>query len=116
MPYDEILYSTKGPVGYLTLNNPEKINALSKNMISEIIHAFEEIAKDESIKVLVIRGAGKHFCAGHYLPEMIDEGVKEYKFIFDQCSKMMQMVHEIPQPMIDQIQDIATTAGCQLVA
>jgi enoyl-CoA hydratase/carnithine racemase len=116
MPYDEILYSTTGPVGYLTLNNPEKINALSKNMIDEIIHALDAIAEDESIKVLVIRGAGEHFCAGHYLEEMIDKGVKEYKFIFDQCSKMMQMIHEIPQPVIAQVQGIATAAGCQLVA
>ena len=89
MSYEEILYATKGPVGYLTLNNPEKVNALSKNMIGEMIHALDEIAEDESIKVLAIRGSGKHFCAGHYLAEMIDEGVKEYKFIFDQCSKMM---------------------------
>ena len=116
MAYDEIIYSTKGPVGYLTLNNPEKINALSKNMIGEIIHALDAIAEDESIKVLVIRGAGEHFCAGHYLMEMIDKGVKEYKFIFDQCSKMMQMIHEIPQPVIAQVQGIATAAGCQLVA
>ena len=116
MPYEEILYSIKGPVGYLTLNNPEKINALSKAMIGEIIYALDEIAGDESIKVLVIRGAGKHFCAGHDLSEMIYNGVKEYKYIFDQCSKMMQMIHEIPQPVIAQVQGIATAAGCQLVA
>ena len=116
MSYEKILYATKGPVGYLTLNNPEKVNILSKNMVGEIIHALDEIAEDESIKVLVIRGSGKHFCAGHYLAEMIDEGVKEYKFIFDQCCKMMQMIHEIPQPVIAQVQGIATAEGCQLVA
>ena len=53
MPYEEILYSTKGPVGYLTLNNPGKINALSKNMIGEIIHALNDISEDESIIVAV---------------------------------------------------------------
>jgi len=116
MLYDEIMFFTKGPVGYLTLNNPEKINALSKTMIGEIIHVLDAIDQDESIKVLVIRGAGKHFCAGHYLAEMINEGVKEYKYIFDQCSKMMQMIHEIPQPVIAQVQGIASAAGCQLVA
>ena len=116
MPYEEILYSAKGPIGYLTLNNPKKINALSKNMIGEIIHALDDIAEDESIKVLVIRGAGNHFCAGHRITELIDEGVKEYKFLFDQCAKMMQMIHEIPQPVIAQVQGIATAAGCQLVA
>lgn len=116
MPYDQILYDTKGSVGYLTLNNPPKNNALSKIMIGEIIHVLGEISEDESIKVLVIRAAGKHFCAGHNLVEMIDEGVKEYKVIFDQCTRMMQMIHEIPQPVVAQVQGIATAAGCQLVA
>ena len=116
MSYEEILYSVKGPVGFLTLNNPAKINALSRTMIAEIIQVLDEVALDESIKVLVIRAAGKHFCAGHNLSEMINEGVKEYKFIFDQCSRMMEMIHEIPQPVIAQVQGIATAAGCQLVA
>ena len=116
MPYDEILYDTTGAVGYLTLNNPQKVNALSKNMIAEIIHALGEISEDESVKVVVIRAAGKNFCAGHNLAEMTDQGVKEYKFIFDQCTRMMQMIHEIPQPVIAQVQGIATAAGCQLVA
>ena len=116
MTYEEILYSTRGPVGFLTLNNPQKINALSKIMIGEIIHALDSIAQDESIKVLVIQAAGKHFSAGHNLTELVDGGVKEYKHIFDQCTRMMQMIHEIPQPVIAQVQGVATAAGCQLVA
>ena len=116
MAYEEILYSTKGAVGYLTLNNPKKINALSKLMIREIIHALDTVAADEGINVLVIRAAGNHFCAGHYMAEMVDGGVREYKFIFDQCTKMMEMIHEIPQPVIAQVQGIATAAGCQLAA
>ena len=116
MAYEEILYSTHGPVGYLTLNNPQKINALSITMIGEIIHALNDIALDESIRVLVIRAAGKHFCAGHNLSEIVNGGLKEYKFVFDQCTRMMQMIHEIPQPVIAQVQGIATAAGCQLVA
>jgi enoyl-CoA hydratase/carnithine racemase len=116
MAYEEILYTTIGAVGYLTLNNPKKVNALSKRMISEIIHLLEAVALDESIKVLVIRAAGNHFCAGHDLAEMVDGGVKEYKIIFDRCARMMQMIHELPQPVIAQVQGIATAAGCQLVA
>ena len=116
MAYEEILYCTKGPIGILSLNNPKKINALSKRMIAEIIEVLGIIAQDEAIRVLIIRAAGKHFCAGHYLKEMINKDVKEYKFIFDQCAKMMQMIHEIPQPVIAQVRGIATAAGCQLVA
>ena len=116
MAYSEVLYATKGPLGILTLNNPKKINALSRQMIGEIMEVLQTAAEDESIKVIIIRAAGKHFCAGHYLQEMVGQGVKEYKFIFDQCTRMMQMIHEIPQPVIAQVHGIATAAGCQLVA
>jgi len=116
MAFEEILYTTDGAIGCLTLNNPKKINALSKRMIAEIIHVLDEVALDESIKVLIIRAAGNHFCAGHDLAEMVDGGVKEYKFVFDQCTRMMQMIHEMPQPVIAQVQGVATAAGCQLVA
>ena len=116
MNYEEILFSTKGPVGYLTLNNPSKVNALSKKMISEMIHLLTTLSIDESIKIIVIRATGRHFCAGHDLSEMLGQGVKKYKFIFDQCSQMMRLIHAIPQPIIAQVQGVATAAGCQLVA
>ena len=116
MDYEEILFSAEGPVGYLTLNNPSKINALSKKMIGEMIHLLTAVSLDESIKVIVIRATGKHFCAGHDLSEMRGQGLKEYKFIFDRCTQMMQMIHTIPQPVIAQVQGVATAAGCQLVA
>ena len=82
MPYEEILYAAKGPIGLLTLNQPDKINALSKKMIAETIDALDKVARDESVKVLIIRAAGKHFCAGHDLEEMVEDDLKEYKFIF----------------------------------
>ena len=116
MAHEEILYTVKGPIGILTLNNPKKINALSRQMVTEISDTLHSVSEDESIKVVIIRAAGKHFCAGHYLKEMVGNGIKEYKSIFDQCTKMMQLIHEIPQPVIAQVQGIATAAGCQLVA
>ncbi len=116
MAHEEVLYAGKGPLGILTLNNPKKINALSRQMIGEIMDVLTAVAEDESVKVIIIRAAGKHFCAGHYLKEMVGNGVKEYKFIFDQCTRMMQMIHDIPQPVIAQVHGIATAAGCQLVA
>lgn len=116
MAHTQVLFATKGPLGILTLNNPKKINVLSRQMIGEIMEVLQTVAEDESIKVIIIRAAGKHFCAGHYLQEMVGQGVKEYKFIFDQCTRMMQMIHDLPQPVIAQIHGIATAAGCQLVA
>jgi enoyl-CoA hydratase/carnithine racemase len=116
MAYQEIIFATDGPIAILTLNSPKTINALSKRMIAEMIDALTSLAADETIKVIIIRAAGNNFCAGHNLSEMVDGGAKEYKFIFDQCTKMMQLIHDIPQPVIAQVQGIATAAGCQLAA
>jgi len=116
MNFDEILYSTDGAIGTLKLNNPDKANALSIKMTGEMMAALRSVAADEAIKVLIIKAAGKHFCAGHYLKEMVGQGVRTGKEIFDQCTRMMQMLHEIPQPVIAQVQGVATAAGCQLVA
>lgn len=114
--YEEILYETDGAVGFLTLNNPHKINALSSRMISEITAALGMVAADEAIKVLILRAAGKHFCAGHDMAEMVGGGIREYQQIFDRCTRMMRLIHKLPQPVIAQVQGIATAAGCQLVA
>ena len=116
MNYEKIRFSVKDAIACLTLANPEKINALSGQMIREIIDALTAVAEDESVKVVIIRAEGKNFCAGHYLPELQNGGVKEYKKIFDDCTKMMHLIHEIPQPVIGQVQGIATAAGCQLAA
>ncbi len=116
MAYEEIRFATDGPIGILTLNNPTKVNALSKRMIREMIDVLTSVGSDEAIKVLILNAEGKHFCAGHYMAEMVDEGVKEYQSIFEQCKQMMQLIHSIPQPVIAQVQGIATAAGCQLVA
>lgn len=116
MTYNEILFSTKGEIATITLNNPTKINALSIQMVSELSHCLTNLSENVDIKVLIIRAEGKHFCAGHYLKEMTDQGIKEYKSIFDKCTDMMKLIHELPQPVIAQVQGIATAGGCQLAA
>lgn len=116
MTYKEIRFSIDAPIARLTLANPGKINALSSTMIGEMIDALNCIAEDESIKVVILAAEGKNFCAGHNLPEMVDAGVRDVKRIFDECTRMMQLIHTIPQPVIGQVQGIATAAGCQLAA
>jgi enoyl-CoA hydratase/carnithine racemase len=116
MTYEEIIFTKEGPIAFLTLNQPKKINALSEKMISEMIHALTGVSSDEDIKVVVIRAEGKHFCAGHDLSEMVGRGVKAGKVIFDRCTVMMQILHTMPQPVIAQVQGVATAAGCQLAA
>jgi enoyl-CoA hydratase/carnithine racemase len=116
MDYTQITFDREDTIGTLTLDNAGKINALSIRMIEEISHLLNRVADDDTLKVLILKAAGKHFCAGHYLAEMVGAGVKAYKQVFDRCSRMMMMLHEIPQVVIAQVQGIATAAGCQLAA
>jgi enoyl-CoA hydratase/carnithine racemase len=116
-PYRFIRAETAGDgVTVLTLNRPEKRNALSLDVMRELIAAFEAIGADRSVKVVVLRGAGPAFSAGHDLREMLERSVAEYRTVFDTCVQLMEKIQAIPQPVIAQIAGIATAAGCQLVA
>jgi enoyl-CoA hydratase/carnithine racemase len=116
MEFQDILLEKQDAIATITLNSPKTMNALSRRMIGEIIQALEHIRNDRSFKVLIIKANGKHFCSGHNLMEMVNGDRSEYKFIFEQCSRMMQLVHQIPQIAIAQVHGVATAAGCQLVA
>ena len=116
MAYEQIKFETDGPIASLTLNNPSRINALSTVMIREMTDALTSVAADESVAVVIVKAAGKHFCAGHDLAEMTTSSVKANKEIFERCTAMMRLLHQLPQPVIAQVQGIATAAGCQLVA
>jgi enoyl-CoA hydratase/carnithine racemase len=114
--YEEIQYEADGAVGILTLNSPAKANALSSRMITEITDLLGTLAQDEAVKVLILRAAGNHFCAGHDLNEMVGGGIRDYQRIFERCTRMMRCIHALPQPVIAQVQGTATAAGCQLAA
>lgn len=114
--YEEITYEKQDAIGVLALNNPRRVNALSTRMVAEITDTLHSIAADEAIKVVILRAEGNHFCAGHDLNEMVGGGIRDYQRIFDRCTRMMRLIHELPQPVIAQVQGIATAAGCQLAA
>jgi enoyl-CoA hydratase/carnithine racemase len=116
MEYKDIIIDSRGQIGSITLNSPKTFNALSKNLIGETISALEILGADTSLKVIIVKANGKHFCSGHNLTEMINGSDSEYRFIFDQCTRMMTMIHRIPQIVIAQVHGVATAAGCQLVA
>jgi enoyl-CoA hydratase/carnithine racemase len=106
-----------GGVVTLTLNRPAQFNSLSQSLLTELEAAIDAIAADESARVIVIAGAGKAFCAGHDLKEMRANPAKEFhQSLFEQCSRMMIRLTQIPQPVIARVHGIATAAGCQLVA
>lgn len=106
----------------ITLNAPARLNALSDAMISTLHTGLDNIANDPTVKVVIIKGAGKAFCAGHDLKEMqakrtnSDGGAAAFKDLFDKCASMMVRIQSLPQPVIAQVHGIATAAGCQLVA
>jgi enoyl-CoA hydratase/carnithine racemase len=114
-------------VARLELNTPKSINALSESMLADLSDALAQIKEDRSIKVVILATSGDHFCAGHNLKEMSnhrnkddggeDDGGHDYFIrLFASCSKMMQQIVTLPQPVIAEVKGIATAAGCQLVA
>ena len=107
---------TRGVVT-LTLNRPQAFNALSEAMLAALQRVLDVIAKDESVRVIVLAAEGKAFCAGHDLKEMRKKpSLDYYERLFAQCSQMMLSVQRLPVPVIARVQGIATAAGCQLVA
>ena len=111
-----LLLSPLGPVRTLTLNRPERRNALSVECMEELIAALDGIATDATARVVVLAAAGKVFCSGHDLSEMIDRRTEDYRRIFDVCTQLMRKLQSIPQPVIARVHGLATAAGCQLVA
>jgi enoyl-CoA hydratase/carnithine racemase len=112
-----LLKEESGGVVTLKLNRPSQFNALSQELLVELQTALDEIASDESARVVVIAGAGKAFCAGHDLKEMRANPAESFqRSLFEQCSRMMIALTEMPQPVIARVHGIATAAGCQLVA
>lgn len=115
---DAVLTSRDGRgVVTLTMNRPANFNALSEEMLRALQQALDRLAADDSARVVVLAAAGKAFCPGHNLKEMIEKpSLAYYQGLFEQCSRMMLSILTLPVPVIARVQGIATAAGCQLVA
>jgi enoyl-CoA hydratase/carnithine racemase len=113
-----VLSTRERGVATLTLNRPERFNPLSSAMISALQAELDAIAEDRSVRVVVLAAKGKGFCAGHDLKEMrAHAGDKTWqRQLFDECSRMMVALTQMPQPVIARVHAIATAAGCQLVS
>jgi enoyl-CoA hydratase/carnithine racemase len=105
-----------GAVATLTLNRPRQRNALSLQLMHEVLTLLGELRSDSAVRVVVLSGAGPAFCAGHDLGEMVGRDLDHYRETFALCSRMMSAIHELPQPVIARVHGVATAAGCQLVA
>jgi enoyl-CoA hydratase/carnithine racemase len=114
-PY--VLREDRNGVATLTLNRGDRMNPLSSAMLSALQAELDRLGDDAAARVVVIAGAGKHFCAGHDLREMRAHPDKAWqKALFEQCSKMMLSLVHLPQPVIARVQGVAVAAGCQLVS
>ena len=116
---EPLLLRSQDPRGVitLTLNRPQAFNSLSEAMLESLQLELDTIARDPAARLLVIKAAGKAFCAGHDLKEMrASPSTDYYETLFTQCGKMMMSLQALPVPVIAQVQGIATAAGCQLVA
>jgi enoyl-CoA hydratase/carnithine racemase len=112
-----ILETRRGGIAVLTMNRPGQYNALSAEMLAALHAALDALAEDSSVRVVVLGGAGKAFCAGHDLKQLrANRSLDYYQRLFDDCSRLMMRIQTLPQPVIARVHGIATAAGCQLVA
>ena len=116
MKYRDIQFAMEDGVGFITLNRPGKRNALSLNLMAEMIDLLRSIKKNHEVRVVILKAEGSVFSAGHDLSEMLEGDVVSYRTAFDACTEMMEAIRDLPQPVIAQVQGMATAAGCQLVA
>jgi enoyl-CoA hydratase/carnithine racemase len=111
-----VIVSDGGPAARVTLNRPDKRNALSLALMDELIRVLQGLRARSDVRAVVVEGAGVAFSAGHDLSEMVGRDLPFYQRLFDSCTELMETIHRLPQPVIAKVHGIATAAGCQLVA
>ncbi len=112
-----LLREDRDGIATLTMNRPQARNALSMGLMGELLEGLSALARDASIKVVILAGAGPGFCAGHDLRELRSQPRREvYQAVFRRCSELMLALQRLPKPVIARVQGVATAAGCQLVA
>ena len=116
MAYNAILYEEKGDIGILTLNRPEKCNALGREAEEEIIHCLQDAGKRADVKVIILKAAGDIFCAGHDRMDILNQPVENIRRFFHTSCNMLTAIRTAPQCIIAQVQGIAIAGGCHLAA
>jgi enoyl-CoA hydratase/carnithine racemase len=114
--YRNLLVGAAGPAARIVLNRPERRNALSLELMNEMLAALREVSAQPATRLVVIEGAGPAFSAGHDLAEMVGRDEAFLRELFEVCTVVMETIHDLPQPVLAKVHGIATAAGCQLVA
>ena len=111
-----VIFQLDSGIATITLNRPERRNALSLELMCDLIAEFENLRTQKDVRAVILAANGKVFSSGHDLSEMTGRTVNDYRQIFEVCTVLMQTIQSIPQPVIARVHGIATAAGCQLVA
>lgn len=114
--YEHLLVESQAPIAVVTLNRPGRRNALSLDLMNELIACLQAIGQSGDIRAVILAAEGPAFSAGHDLSELRDGNLGHYRHVFDVCAELMMLIQSIPQPVIAEVRGIATAAGCQLVA
>ncbi len=115
-PYRHILVSRDADLGIVTMNRPERRNALSEAHMLELIAGLRSLSEREDVRAVVLAAEGPVFCAGHDFGDMVERDLELMRRLFAVCAELMQTLHRVPQPVVARVAGIATAAGCQLVA
>ncbi len=116
MSYDNLNFHLDNGTAIVTLSRPEKRNALSRQLMRELIGCLDAIERNDAVRAVILAAEGKVFSSGHDLTEVVCQQVSYHQETFGLCTQLMLRIQSIPQPVIAEVQGVATAAGCQLVA
>ncbi|MGB9604911.1 MAG: enoyl-CoA hydratase-related protein, partial [Bryobacteraceae bacterium] len=114
--FRNLICEVQPPAAILALNRPERRNALSLQLMEELIEALGRAGANPEVRAVVLAASGTTFCSGHDLSELRGRGPEQYRRVFQTCVRLMRALRDTPQPVIAEVQGVATAAGCQLVA
>ncbi|MEP7270941.1 MAG: enoyl-CoA hydratase [Acidobacteriota bacterium] len=114
--FEHLIVDVTEGIARITLNRPERRNALSLAMMRQLISCIRGLGADGSVRVLILAAKGPVFSSGHDLNELFGRSIGEYRELFDTCVELMTVIEHISQPVIAEVDGLATAAGCQLVA
>jgi len=114
--YTYLKFHEEDHIGFLSLNRPDKRNALSLEMLQELNRLLSTISRNGDVRVVILKGEGRMFSSGHDISDLLEGDLVAYREVFDTCIDVMEKIQQLPQPVIAQVHGIATAAGCQLVA
>ncbi len=115
MTFKHVLYDRDDTIARITMNRPERRNALSLEHIEELLQAFRAAGESDA-RAVILAGNGAVFCSGHDFGDMVERDLPGFRKLFAACAELMTTIQAIPQPVVARVHALATAAGCQLVA